>query len=48
VSTFLLLLAIFPPGKNLVRIVRTFEPFREPIFLPPGTVLRADAAMGTC
>jgi hypothetical protein len=36
----------FLPRGNLVRIVRTFEPFREPIFLPPDTVLRADAAMG--
>jgi hypothetical protein len=35
----------FLPGGNLVRIVRTFKPFREPIFLPPDTVLRADAAM---
>jgi hypothetical protein len=34
------------PGGNLVRIVRTFKPFREPIFLPPDTVLPADAAMG--
>jgi len=32
-------------GRNLVRIVRTFEPFPEPILLPPDTVLRADAAM---
>ncbi len=29
-----------------MRIVRTFEPFPEPIFLPPDAVLRADAAMG--
>ena len=36
----------FLPRGNLVRIVRTFEPFREPFFLPPDTVLRADAAMG--
>jgi len=28
-----------------VRIVRTFEPFPEPILLPPDTVLRAGAAM---
>jgi len=36
----------FLPRGNLVRIVRTFEPFPEPTFLPPDTGLRADAAMG--
>jgi hypothetical protein len=40
-AILLLWLATFPPGGNLVRIVRTFEPFREHIFLPPHTVLRA-------
>ena len=36
----------FLPRGNLVRIVRTFEPFRAPIFLPPDTVLRAECGDG--